>query len=605
MAIRKSSISGTPFGNTANRPSNAQVGQTYYNGELGYLEIYTNADWIPATGANDFSLNLGGTHTSINLTQSYSSGSYSITSASNDTTMDIYAYAADGSLAGYTNTKSLTASQRFTKVVVLGGSSGEVLSFSYKTTYPTNTSTSDVTAGPYITSISPSSMPNQNDTISITGGNFASNVAVHFTGSGYSSTAAKNITRSSSTSLIVTRPDNFPISGSPYTVIVTNPSVANQPTGSNSHIYSGGITAGNFPSWQTSNSIAFYTNVNSSIQLSATDADGGSSIAYSYVSGSLPTGLSFDSSTGVISGTPTTAQSTSYVVRATDSGGNTADRTFSITISNPSVSGGSLTSDSTYYYRTFTGNGTLTIDGQISADVLIVAGGGGGGDRHGGGGGAGGYRSLTSETFNSASYTVTVGAGGNGGRYETPVTWQGTTYVGAGLPGENSSIIGGSKSLISVGGGGGGTMDGNPPGGGSGGGGGGFNLPGIAPSVSGQGNAGGSGQQPGGGGGGGAGAAGGNSTGNNGGNGGSGLQWLNGNYYAGGGGGAANASNGSGGSGGQGGGGNGAWDNGHAAGSTNTGGGGGATRSENTSTVGQPGGSGIVIVRYTKASVGG
>ena len=42
MAIRKSSVSGTPSGNTANRPASPQVGQTYFNGELGILEIYTS-----------------------------------------------------------------------------------------------------------------------------------------------------------------------------------------------------------------------------------------------------------------------------------------------------------------------------------------------------------------------------------------------------------------------------------------------------------------------------------------------------------------------------------------------------------------------------------
>ena len=49
MAIRKSSISGTPSGNTANRPTSPQVGQTYFNGELGILEIYTSYGWFPTS----------------------------------------------------------------------------------------------------------------------------------------------------------------------------------------------------------------------------------------------------------------------------------------------------------------------------------------------------------------------------------------------------------------------------------------------------------------------------------------------------------------------------------------------------------------------------
>lgn len=45
----------------------------------------------------------------------------------------------------------------------------------------------------------------------------------------------------------------------------------------------------------------------------------------------------------------------------------------------PVVSGGTLTSDSTYYYRTFTANGTLVVlNSMIDISVLIVSGGGGG-----------------------------------------------------------------------------------------------------------------------------------------------------------------------------------------------------------------------------------
>ena len=45
-------------------------------------------------------------------------------------------------------------------------------------------------------------------------------------------------------------------------------------------------------------------------------------------------------------------------------------------IPKPVVTGGTLTSDSTYYYRTFTGNGTLTITGgTVSCDLLTIAGG--------------------------------------------------------------------------------------------------------------------------------------------------------------------------------------------------------------------------------------
>lgn len=49
----------------------------------------------------------------------------------------------------------------------------------------------------------------------------------------------------------------------------------------------------------------------------------------------------------------------------------------------PTVTGGTLYSDATYYYRVFTANGNLTVNPGSNADlsvtVLVVAGGGGGG----------------------------------------------------------------------------------------------------------------------------------------------------------------------------------------------------------------------------------
>jgi hypothetical protein len=51
------------------------------------------------------------------------------------------------------------------------------------------------------------------------------------------------------------------------------------------------------------------------------------------------------------------------------------------------VTGGTLTNDETYYYRTFTGNGTLSVsNATLTCDVLIGAGGGTGGSGAGSGG---------------------------------------------------------------------------------------------------------------------------------------------------------------------------------------------------------------------------
>jgi hypothetical protein len=81
------------------------------------------------------------------------------------------------------------------------------------------------------------------------------------------------------------------------------------------------------------------------------------------------------------------------------------------------ITGGTLASDETYYYRTFTSSGTFEVSlSSLTADVLIIGGGGPAGVNGGGGGGAGGVVFLSNQTLNG-SYFATVGAGG---------AWQGT-----------------------------------------------------------------------------------------------------------------------------------------------------------------------------------
>jgi len=281
---------------------------------------------LPSSGANDFNIALGGTYTAVTLSKEYPAGGYSIVSASGDVTLDIYAYNADGTLAVYTSTKSMTATKSFNKIVILGGQSGDLLSFTSKLTFISTDETSEVTAGAVATSVTPSSAPGINDTFTLTGRNFASNVAVTFTSANttYTATAAKGIVRSNATSLIVTRPDNMPTTYSPYTLTVSNPGV-DAPIGSNSHILSNAISAGNAPVWVTGSTVNLTLNASNTITLSATDADPSSTVSYSIASGTLPSGLSLNGSTGAITGTPTTSQQT-VTFRATDNGGNYVDK---------------------------------------------------------------------------------------------------------------------------------------------------------------------------------------------------------------------------------------------------------------------------------------
>jgi hypothetical protein len=284
----------------------------------------------------------------------------------------------------------------------------------------------------------------------------------------------------------------------------------------------------------------------------------------------------------------------------------------------PVVTGGTLTSDATYYYRTFLATGNLVVTtniyaGALTCDVLVVAGGGGGGGSsnagfYAAGGGAGGLLSFVAQALAGGSYTATIGVGGIGGV---------TVANGVGTQGGNGQDSQfGALTLVKGGGGGGGGGDQsaiNLPGkaGGSGGGGNSTSGAGGVATPAGQGNAGATGvgtfqvTTQSGGGGGGAGAVGGtpadNSHGGIGGDGSSafsawGLATGTGQnvggtyYYAGGAGGNGNTA---GGAGGKGGGAAGGINTG-AAGTANTGGGGSALNA---------GGSGIIIVRYLKTAV--
>jgi hypothetical protein len=364
-----------------------------------------------------------------------------------------------------------------------------------------------------------------------------------------------------------------------------------------------------------------------SIQLSATD-DESASISYSVSSGSLPSGLTLSSS-GLISGTITADPATyTFIVAASDGVNTGQTRSFSITVPSPVVTGGTLTSDSTYYYRTFTGSSNLVVStATLNADVLIIAGAGGAGSdnfsdqRGGGGGGAGGVLYYSQTPLAVATHQVVIGGGGAGGLGSS----SGTSMNGSN--GVNSRL----GSLVEANGGGyggGHAVSTNFAGGSGGSGGGGSNgVPGgSSTQTSGSGytaygNSGGTGAADatyGGGGGGGSGAAGAAAVGGVGGNGGTGTNAFStllsgiGSAMTGvsgwstatstgriaGGGGAKGTTVGSGGSGG---GANGVLSGTGINGIANTGGGGGGTR---TATAGS-GGSGLVVVRYTKSSVGG
>ena len=305
---------------------------------MGIQQIPAASSGTSESVGNDFIVNTGSSgHKRSPLAQTFPAGTYLVSSSLGDTAYDVYLIATDGTNAGSVNASAasatVTATKAFNAVVVYGIGNNDTLSFTYKNVYSLDAdSTSDLGAAPLITSTSTSDLPNQNNTTTIAGKNFAANIEVVFKGTDSVARSAKSIVRSNSTELIVTRPDDLPPEYAPYTIELSNPGVAS-PTRTNVNKLSNSTTAGNAPTWVTSVTLNKYKkNASFSQSIAATDADGGSSVTYSVVSSNLPSGITFNTSTGVFSGTATANSLTPFtaVVRVTDSGGNYVDRTFSL-----------------------------------------------------------------------------------------------------------------------------------------------------------------------------------------------------------------------------------------------------------------------------------
>jgi hypothetical protein len=502
------------------------------------------------SGGTSFSIlaSSGGSKTAT-LDKSYPSGTYLIESKANDANLEIYLGAADGTQVGYSlsGAKTITASSSFLYVTTVNADSNDLITFTLKPTSTLTTKTDAVWAPPTITDITPSGLPNINNTTTITGTNFATNVDVKFRKSDdLTLVSPKSTVRGSATSIIATRPDTFSPTDAPYDVIITNPTTGLSTSSLNS------ITAGAVPVWVTSttlNTIVPGTAFSQTIQ--ATDSDGGSTITYALVSGAFPSGISLNTSTGVISGTTSVTGAFSVTISATDSGSNSSNRTFTGNVENP----------------------------VLSVQYLII-GGGGSGDKQGGGG-AGGVLMGTADFALSTPHTLKIGAGGSGG-FNTST--KGTDSQFSSLIAYAGGVGSPTQSLKN-GGSGAGAHNGGTPG-----------TP-----VSGQGHGGGIGPSYGSnGGGGGAGSAGSSN------NGGSGVySSITGSniIYAGGGGGGQGDQNGGGGPGGAGGGGHGggwgysSWP-GPTSGSQYGAGGGGQGYAQDNGFTGGNGYQGFVVLKY-------
>ena len=397
----------------------------------------------------------------------------------------------------------------------------------------------------------------------------------------------ESITRNSANKLTVTvTASNFDVANSPYSIRVTNGS------GLSANLEACITADTDSPTFTNAADTNFdiFDSTRGSVSIAADDLVGASNTdSYAVQSGSLPSGLSLNTTTGVISGSTSAVGSdtqSTFTIRATNTEA-TADRQFSITLKAPQRT--------TYN----SGSGTFSVpSGVTSVDVLVIASGGPGGSRSGGGGGAGGMieRALFPVTPGSnLSYSV-------GGQGPQPSNGTAPTRGSNSTFGTLTALAGGAGQMdnqgqVNGGSGGGRHYDQDPTGLGQQ-----PSQPGDSGNY-GHGHPGGRGIQGphhAGGGGGGAGSTGGSGSGSTQGAGGQGRAS---NYsgssvtYAGGGGAGGHPNAGPGGAGGPGGGGSsnpGGNNSGNAATSNRGSGGGGAFQASS----GGQGGSGIIIVKY-------
>jgi hypothetical protein len=187
-------------------------------------------------------------------------------------------------------------------------------------------------ASPLVSSVSPTTFTGAaGSTFTISGSNFSTNPTVKFYDVNGTAYTAASVTRVSSSELTVTTPQAFTVDLEPLSVEVTNK------TGLASRIDEV-IDCGGLPSWSTASgaigsNLLETQSINQSVL--ATDPDG-DTVTYSLVSGSLPPGLSLNSGNGAITGTagtvPSSGTTYNFTLQASDSAGNTSQRSFSMNI---------------------------------------------------------------------------------------------------------------------------------------------------------------------------------------------------------------------------------------------------------------------------------
>jgi hypothetical protein len=313
-------------GTTAQRPTTAEVGDIYYNGTIGKTQIYTTTGWQDMASGIPFGSS-SGRPASPAIGTPYFNGE--------EKRLELY------TSTGWQNIVSETPG-----VVSVSGN--------YLESSATNT-------------------------LEITGTNFTTGAIAAAIGTNGVEINANSTTVNSIVSVTAVF-SGLSAAYEPYDLKVTN-------TSNLFGLLPDAIYVNQTPAWQTAAGSLGTFIEQVSVSLSAVAVDPDSTISYSLAGGSsLPSGVTLNSTTGVISGTlPDISSTTTYTftVNASDGLNTVAPRTFSI-----------------------------TSEVLISFEYLMVGGGGSGGWDVGGGGGAGGLLTGTYNISGSRSFSLSIGTGG-------------------------------------------------------------------------------------------------------------------------------------------------------------------------------------------------
>jgi len=323
MAIRKSSNTGIPFGNTSGRPSSPGTGQPYFNGELQRLELYTG----PVYGWQNIVAETPGVIGYSGTLYENSGGTITITGTNFALGASAIIIGTDGT--EYTATTT-TVSNLSQIVATFGPISGSKEPYDIKVVNPSNlygvyydilsvndSPTWTTPAGLLSTttegsslniSVSASDEENNNLTYSIASGSLPSGITLNSSNGNISGTVSP-VSGDTTYNFTISVSDGTNTSTRAFSILVLEKE----------------------PVWTTSGTISPIIHATSySYQLTAID-ESGTSPSYSIVSGTLPSGISLSSS-GLISGTATISSSSnlSITFRATDLNNKYSDQSITI-----------------------------------------------------------------------------------------------------------------------------------------------------------------------------------------------------------------------------------------------------------------------------------